>query len=118
MKKPQIEDYATSSDALSKYSLGDMPSIQSRDQRGIASPVSQVQQPADKANARVAVDPNTRSGERRKISRASFEVYDDQVNRLRRKSLEEKLNGGTLSMSEMVREAIDRYLATEQGRGA
>jgi len=116
MKKPQIEDYATSSDALSKYSLGDMPSIQSRDQRAVSAPASQVQQSVQKTNARVSVDPNTRSGERRKISRASFEVYDDQVNKLRRKSLEEKLNGGTLSMSEMVREAIDRYLS-EQGRG-
>lgn len=115
MKKPQIEDYATSSDALSKYSLGDMPSIQSRDQRAVSAPVAQAQETPPKANARVSVDPNTRSGERRKISRASFEVYDDQVNKLRRKSLEEKLNGGTLSMSEMVREAIDRYLS-EQGR--
>ncbi len=115
MKKPQIEDYATSSDALSKYSLGDMPSIQTRHQRGVSAATSQEQR-TQKANARVSVDANTRSGERRKISRASFEVYDDQVNRLRRKSLEEKLNGGTLSMSEMVRDAIDRYLS-EQGRG-
>ncbi len=115
MKKPQIEDYATSSDALSKYSLGDMPSIQTRHQRGVSAATSHEQQ-TQKANARVSVDANTRSGERRKISRASFEVYDDQVNRLRRRSLEEKLNGGTLSMSEMVRDAIDRYLS-EQGRG-
>lgn len=116
MKKPQIEDYATSSDALSKYSLGDMPSIQSRDQRAVSAPAAHAQETPPKANARVSVDPNIRSGERRKISRASFEVYDDQVNKLRRKSLEEKLNGGTLSMSEMVRAAIDRYLS-EQGRG-
>ena len=51
---------------------------------------------------------------RRRIARYAFEFYQDQLDELRRLSLEEKLRGGKGSMSEMVRAALDRYLA--QGR--
>jgi hypothetical protein len=44
------------------------------------------------------------------ISRASFEVYQDQVHILRQVSLTAKLAGDKLSISEMVREALDSYL--------
>jgi len=47
---------------------------------------------------------------RRTILRHSFEVYNDQIELLRRVSLEAKLAGDELSMSEMVREALDAYL--------
>jgi len=44
------------------------------------------------------------------ITRASFEVYQDQVHVLRQVSLTAKLTGEKLSISEMVREALDNYL--------
>lgn len=44
------------------------------------------------------------------ITRASFEVYQDQVHVLRQVSLSAKLSGEQLSISEMVREALDSYL--------
>src|SRR5437764_6349215 len=47
---------------------------------------------------------------RRIITRNSFEIYEDQMDDLRREAYEEKLAGGTGSMSKMVRDAIDTYL--------
>ncbi len=48
---------------------------------------------------------------RRAITRCAFEVYQDQLERLRDLALREKQDGGRGSMSAMVREAIDRRLA-------
>ena len=47
---------------------------------------------------------------RRIITRNSFEIYEDQMDDLRREAYEEKLAGGIGSMSKMVRDAIDTYL--------
>ena len=47
---------------------------------------------------------------RRQMTRYAFEFYQDQVEELRRLSLEEKMQGEKGSMSEMVREAIDAFL--------
>jgi len=44
------------------------------------------------------------------ISRSSFEIYQDQLHVLRQISLTAKLSGDQLSISEMVREALDSYL--------
>jgi hypothetical protein len=56
--------------------------------------------------------PSVRTGMRRTIRRHPFEFYQDQLESLKRLSIEEQLAGGTGSMSEMVREAVDRYLQT------
>ena len=42
--------------------------------------------------------------------RHPFDVYEDQVVRLKQLSLKAQANGGVGSMSEMVREALDDYL--------
>ena len=47
---------------------------------------------------------------KRIITRNSFEIYEDQMDSLRRLSFQEKMNGKLGSMSAMVREAIDTYL--------
>jgi hypothetical protein len=47
---------------------------------------------------------------RRRLTRVPFEFYQDQIERLRRRSLRAKLRGEKGSMSEMVRDALDRYL--------
>jgi type IV pilus biogenesis protein CpaD/CtpE len=47
---------------------------------------------------------------RRIITRASFEVYQDQIHALRQISLTAKLSDEQLSISKMVREALDSYL--------
>ena len=47
---------------------------------------------------------------RRIITRNSFEIYEDQMEALRKRSFQEKLAGQVGSMSAMVRSAIDTYL--------
>jgi hypothetical protein len=54
----------------------------------------------------------------RTTTRHSFELYQDQVDRLRRIALEDKLTGGEGNMSEMVRTAIDDYLGTGRRAGS
>jgi hypothetical protein len=47
---------------------------------------------------------------KRIITRNSFEIYEDQMEALRRLSFQEKIAGKVGSMSAMVRAAIDTYL--------
>jgi hypothetical protein len=61
---------------------------------------------AERVNARTPVRPNGK----RIITRNSFEIYEDQMDALRKLSLQEKMEGKLGSMSQMVREAIDTYL--------
>src|SRR5512147_3043734 len=59
--------------------------------------------------------PNAPTSERpngkRIITRNSFEIYEDQMDSLRKLSFQEKMDGKLGSMSGMVREAIDNYLS-------
>ena len=61
--------------------------------------------------ARTPARSYVRTGVRRILTRYAFEFYQDQVEQLRNISLEEKMHGEKGSMSEMVREALDEYLA-------
>jgi hypothetical protein len=47
---------------------------------------------------------------KRIITRNSFEIYEDQMEALRRLSFQQKMAGQVGSMSAMVRAAIDTYL--------
>jgi hypothetical protein len=60
----------------------------------------------ERVNARSPARPSGR----RIIIRNAFEIYEDQMEALRKRSLEEKMEGKLGSMSRMVREAIDAYL--------
>ena len=60
------------------------------------------------------VQPADRSADRsahRRTMRRAFEFYEDQLDRLLRISLEAKMRGEKGSMSQMVREAVDAYIA-------
>jgi hypothetical protein len=61
---------------------------------------------SERANARTNVRPNGK----RIITRNSFEIYEDQMDLLRKLSIQEKMDGKLGSMSAMVRNAIDSYL--------
>ncbi len=54
---------------------------------------------------------SVRTPVRRTITRYAFEFYQDQIESLRNMSLAEKQRGEKGSMSEMVREALDMYIA-------
>lgn len=60
----------------------------------------------ERANARTTERPNVK----RIITRNSFEVYEDQMESLRKLSFQDKMEGKLGSMSAMVREAIEAYL--------
>jgi hypothetical protein len=92
------------------------PSQPQKDQSSSAPVKSPAQQeiatkqfnPSDgvRPNAPSTVRPNGK----RIITRNSFEIYEDQMDSLRKLSFQEKLKGRLGSMSNMVREAIDEYL--------
>lgn len=53
---------------------------------------------------------------RRIITRNAFELYEDQMDSLRRLAMDEKLDGRLGSMSAMVREAIDTFIKQATAR--
>jgi hypothetical protein len=123
MKKPRIDDFDPSATKLSSP-LDTMPEIQPAIRR-VSSPAQQGQvatmERPDMSSAdlpeRTPVRPYARAGKNRSITRYAFEFYQDQIEQLRRISLEAKLEGEKGSMSEMVREAIDDYIAKRTGGG-
>jgi hypothetical protein len=68
-----------------------------------------IKEPQAVASNPVAAAPSL-SRPRRNIARESFDVYQDQHEVLRQVSLTAKLGGEQLSISEMVREALDEYI--------
>ena len=77
----------------------------------IARPVAR---PPAAATARSAAVTTGRPLDRRAIARKSFEVFQDQFDTLKRLALEDQLRGGKGNMSEMVREALDHFIAEQQ----
>ena len=60
----------------------------------------------ERSNARTPV----RNTTRRIVTRNSFEIYEDQMDSLRKLAFQQKMQGKIGSMSAMAREAIDAYL--------
>jgi hypothetical protein len=73
-------------------------------------PLMQKEQPNQPTFERENARPPVRPNGKRIITRNSFEIYEDQMDSLRKHSLQEKMEGKIGSMSQMVREAIDTYL--------
>jgi hypothetical protein len=71
--------------------------------KAVIEPKPQV---SKRANASTGERPNGK----RIITRNSFEIYEDQMDSLRKLSYQEKMEGKLGSMSGMVRVAIDNYL--------
>lgn len=86
------------------------PQPQTKDASSRRSP----ERPNERTTERTPASSNARTPERlprRRVRRYSFEFYEDQIGRVKRMALEDQLRGGSLNMSEIVREAVDRYLA-------
>jgi hypothetical protein len=102
MKTPRVQDFDPNAKMPSLGSpMDNLPSIQK------PNPLQEQNQPIPE---RPNVPTPHRSNVRRIITRNSFEIYEDQMDDFRREAYEEKLTGGTGSMSKMVRDAIDTYL--------
>ena len=76
--------------------------------------------PNERAHERAGARPVDRSTERsvpaqkRSTKRHSFEFYEDQFMRLKKISLEHGLRGETISMSDIVRDALDAYFDSRE----
>jgi hypothetical protein len=119
MKTPRVTDFDPDAKVPAlKSPLEGMPAIGKPPRpRPQDSPRQEVERPStqpsqaipERVNARTPVRPNGK----RIITRNSFEIYEDQMDALRKLSLEEKMEGKPGSMSHMVREAIDAYLKSK-----
>ena len=47
---------------------------------------------------------------RRQARRYSFEIFEDQIESIKRIALQDQLRGGELNQSTIARNALDRYL--------
>jgi hypothetical protein len=116
MKTPRVADFDPDAKAPTlKSPLEGMPiigkppqpmmqdSLPQNTESAVNKPVERI---PERVNARTPVRPHGK----RIITRNSFEIYEDQMESLRKRSFEEKIEGKLGSMSQMVREAIDAYL--------
>jgi hypothetical protein len=117
MKTPRVADFDPDAKVpVLKSPLEGMPAIGKPPQKQPPAtpppvPEDKPEAPAtqttpERVNARTPVRPNGK----RIITRNSFEIYEDQMDALRKLSLQDKMEGKLGSMSQMVREAIDAYL--------
>ena len=109
MKTPRVDAFVANKKQVPelKSSLDHMPAIEKP-------------KPAVKPPAPGRPDQQTQTGTespRRKIKpRHPFDIYEDQLEELRKLSMEDRMQGGYGSMSAMVREALDTYIAKKRGR--
>jgi hypothetical protein len=119
MKTPRVHDFDPDAKLPELSSPMDhLPAIQKPAAKPLSSPVTlpttEQQEKTSKTYGEPPVRPYARTPVRRQLTRYAFEFYQDQVEELRRLSLEEKMQGEKGSMSETVREAIDEYLAQKK----
>lgn len=109
MKQPRTDDFdPDAKERKLKSSMDSFPTIQ-----------RPPQSPIQAQNTRTTVPPvlGVPPTVRRKIKqRHPFDIYEDQLEELRKLSLEERMQGGTGSMSAMVREAIDTFISKKRGK--
>ena len=110
MKQPRTSDFDPNAhERKLKSSMEDLPSIEKPGlpATDFASPISPPVLPVRPVRGVPAALPG-----RRKIkSRHPYDIYEDQVEELKQLAIEDRMRGGAGSMSAMVREAIDDYIA-------
>jgi hypothetical protein len=114
MKQPRTSDFdPTAKDRELKSSMVDFPAIERPKQ---VQPADRAQEPVPPVPLVPLVPPvrdvpSSTAGRRHIKRRQPFDIYEDQDTELRRLQLEDRMRGGQGSMSAMVREAIDDYIA-------
>jgi hypothetical protein len=115
MKTPRVTDFDPDAKVPTlKSPLEGMPAIGKPPPKPKDLPAQAAERPATQPSPEIPERPNARTPVRpsgkRIITRNSFEIYEDQMESLRKLSFQEKMEGKLGSMSHMVREAIDAYL--------
>jgi hypothetical protein len=105
MKQPRTSDFDPGArERQLASSMADFPAIERPEQ---LQPTDRLLEP-DRGDR---VPPDSPMRKRKIKSRHSFDVYEDQVEKLQRLALDDRMRGGAGSMSAMVREAIDDYIS-------
>jgi len=109
MKTPRVDAFVANKKQVPelKSSLENMPVIE--------KPKPAVKPPAPGRPAH-QTQAGTESSRRKIKTRHPFDIYEDQLEELRKLSMEDRMQGGMGSMSAMVREAIDTFIAKKRGR--
>jgi len=126
MRRPRIEDYDPNAELPELASpIDGMPVIGKPPQKvnGISptslpeKPVIQEEQVKQaKRNGTAGLAPKANANKRPVKPRHGFDIYWDQYEALLTWSNQEKLQGGTGSMSAMVREALDDYITKRKNQ--
>jgi len=122
MKTPRITDFDPEAKLPSlKSSLDNMPAIQKPGHNNPPqSPIQPIKptiiknQPVVQPLKDKIKKPAEKPKKRAIRTRHPFDIYEDQYIDLRRLSLEMQIEGIQCSMSQMVREALDRYLSAKK----
>src|SRR5712692_1678842 len=110
MKQPRTRDFDPhTKERELKSSMEDFPAIE-HPQQVQQAPVSDPGLPGLPGRDGLP----TTTGRRKIKSRHAFDIYEDQVEELKTLSLEDRMRGGAGSMSAMVREALDDFIAKRQ----
>ncbi len=114
MKQPRLKDFDPKSSVPRLGSpMDDLPQIG----RPAPSVAPHPAAPGTQPSVRTDVRPDGRTGVRRVLKRHAFESYEDQLAALKRFSLDDQLSGLSGSMSDMVRTAVDRFIAERTRTG-
>jgi hypothetical protein len=119
MRKPRVEDFDPRGAPPRLGSPTDnIPALERPAARAVRGPLLPPVSEPDGATKDPAAPPRTYAPYgtpvrpvRRRIRRWPYELYEDQIETLRRLAAEDILSGGRGSASELVREAIDHWLA-------
>lgn len=108
MKQPRASDFDPSAKERElKSSIEDFPTI---DRPKQVRPADDAQKPVRPVLP--TRDVPSAAGGRRKIKpRHPFDIYEDQDEELWKLTVDDRMRGGSGSLSRMVREAIDDYIA-------
>src|SRR2546423_7298209 len=111
MKTPRTNDFDPNARKRTlKSPMEDLPSIEKPEQSA-AEPAGPIVPPVLPVRPVRDVPSSSTTGRRKIKSRHPFDIYEDQVDKLKELSLEDRRRGGAGSMSAMVREAIDQYIS-------
>ena len=116
MREPDFAAFNTTNKDVKPLasSMDDMPAIQKPSKSGESKQVTPVvAQPVPPVRDVLPVQ----AGRRKIKSRHPFDIYEDQNDTLKQLSLEDRKRGGQGSMSAMVREALDDYIAKMKEQG-
>ncbi len=112
MKQPRTSDFDPNAKSRDlKSPMADFPVIERPSQAATPEDRDHTTEPPGRPDRPGRVLQPAASNKRKIKSRHAFDIYEDQVESLQQLSLEDRMRGGAGSMSAMVREAIDDYIA-------